>query len=83
MHDHPHPEFELICFFCGRDAGHEHIMLGAFWDHGSAVAQEHWPAHAECLLEHMSPAIRASGGPFLDAQGPAAQPHAHDGHAHG
>lgn len=65
MHDHP--EFELRCLFCGRDPGHEHIMVGAFWDEGHGIGQEHWPAHAACLLERMGAHARAAGGPFLEA----------------
>jgi hypothetical protein len=65
VHDHPH--LELICFFCGQDAGHDHVMLGAFWDDAHGVSHEHWPAHGSCLLERMSDLTRSRGGPFLDA----------------
>ena len=65
MHDHA--DFELVCFFCGEDAGHEHVMLGAFWDRAHSVSHEHWPAHGRCLLEHMSALTRSRGGPFLQA----------------
>jgi len=74
VHDHPH--LELSCFFCGRDAGHDHVMLGAFWDQEHGVSHEHWPAHAGCLLERMSERTRSLGGPFLAAAAGGATPHA-------
>ena len=79
MHDHP--ELELICFFCGEDAGRNHLMVGAFWEHEHGVRQEHWPAHAGCLVERMSEHTRSMGGPFLEAM---AGPDDRDGgHDHG
>jgi len=65
MHDHH--DLEPVCVFCGQDAGHGHIMLGAFWDEDHGVSHEHWPAHGRCLLERMSDLARSHRGPFLEA----------------
>ena len=59
-------EANFICFFCGLSVKKTEVTLGAFWEDEASGGEQYWAAHRECLIDQMSPEVRAFGGPLTD-----------------
>ena len=52
---------EFLCFFCGYASDETELTLSAIWQDETGERQQYWAAHRSCLIDRMSPDVRAYG----------------------